>query len=164
MPTNTVDREGEEASICSPSFPVGCPGTHKPGASTNAPPRFPRRESQIATLSKPKAQVSVLVSRCRKRRGYLERKQRRRPQETPSLVYASLFYRPQPSADLPDLFPPPQVATQHLAPSPPRRTLLRAPLGEGKGRGAARRSLFPPGPARPVLLPLPFRTPRLSPG
>ncbi|KAB0395916.1 hypothetical protein E2I00_016701, partial [Balaenoptera physalus] len=69
---------------------------HEQRASTNAPPRFPRKESQIATLSKPKAQVSVLVSRCRKRRGYLERKQRRRPQETPSLVYASLFYRPQP--------------------------------------------------------------------
>ena len=55
LPTNTVDREGEKASTCSPSFPVECPGTHEPGASANAPPRLPGK-SQIATLSKPTAE------------------------------------------------------------------------------------------------------------
>lgn len=103
------------------------------------------------TLSKPKALVSTLRSHCRKTRGYLERKQLQRPQETSSLDYApfSLLSHPQPPADLPDLVPLLQVSTQQRAavPSPPNSAPGPTGTEEGKGELGGGRPSFPTPPA-----------------
>lgn len=137
-------------------LPVECPGTHEPGASANglatAPPERANRDAVEAR--QPKAQVSVQASRCRKGRGYLQRKRRKRPQENTSLVCAALLYRPQMPADLPDPSPPPLVVTQHLRPVPSPPYAARSPTGRGAKElreGFCRRLLpRPPCPSAPT--------------
>lgn len=147
LPADTVDKEGEGAPKCSPSFPVERPGTQEPGASATAQPLFPWKEGQIAKLSKRKALVSMKDAEIPEKKTAPAAPRN----ALPGLCLAAI---PSPDpADLPDLSPPPQVATpQHVPVPSPSHTAL-SPTGTRERKGSGEEAALPSPLHRPPAAP-----------
>lgn len=147
LPANIVDKKGEGAPKCRPSFPVQCPGTQEPGASATAQPLFPWKEPNRQALEAESARVHERrVVTCKENSA-------RGPKKRPACTVPRYAPVPRPRR-IPDLSPPPQVATQQLAPVPSQSYTAPSPpeIRERKGSGgeAALPSLLHRPPAAPA--------------
>lgn len=126
------------------------PRNPEPGASVNAPPGFPWKEPNLDALEAESASVHARVPLQKDSRIPGKKTASKAPRNTQPGLRPVFSNRPQIYLTYSHCF---RSQRNSAPPSPPRLTLLWAPLGQRKGRRAARRPPFFAYPTRLVLRP-----------